>query len=37
MMDGALFYNRWYSREPLAETVVEGLLGVFIAGLGLGF
>lgn len=33
MTVGALFYNRWYSREPLTEKYVERLLDVFMAGL----
>ena len=33
MTVGALFYNRWYSREPLTDKFVERLLNVFVAGL----
>lgn len=33
MTVGALFYNRWYSREPLTEKYVERLLNLFMAGL----
>jgi AcrR family transcriptional regulator len=33
MTVGALFYNRWYSREPLTDKLVERLLDVFMAGL----
>lgn len=33
MTVGALFYNRWYSREPLTEKYVERLLRVFMAGI----
>ena len=33
MTVGALFYNRWYSREPLTEKYVERILNVFMAGL----
>lgn len=30
---GALFYNRWYSREPLTDKYVERLLDVIMVGL----
>lgn len=33
MTVGALFYNRWYSREPLTDRYVERLLNVFMAAL----
>ena len=32
MTVGALFYNRWYSREPLTEKFVERLRDVVMAG-----
>lgn len=35
MTVGALFYNRWYSREPLTDRYVERLLEVLMKGLGL--